>query len=92
MQSSGRDGQVRPVARIKLDVLLRTLLSALPELVEEKVDDRRGVERERLTKDEPAHNRDAEWSAQFGTHAARDDQRQRAEQGGRCGHQNWPKT
>ncbi len=57
-----------------------------------EVHDGSGVEREHLTKNQSAHDRDAERTPEFGTDATAQRQRQRAEQGGHSRHQNRAKA
>jgi len=51
-----------------------------------QVDDRRGVEREELAHDEPAHDRDAEGPPQLRAHPCSQGERQRAQERGHRGH------
>ncbi len=60
--------------------------------VEQQVDHRRGVERQRLRHDQPADDGDAERTAQLRARAARDHQRQRAEQRRQRRHHDRPEA
>ena len=60
--------------------------------VEIEVNHRRGVECERLTKDEAADDCYAEWPAQLGPDTVRNNEWQRPEECSDCGHQDWAET
>jgi hypothetical protein len=50
-----------------------------PQTVERQIEDRRCVEREQLTQNEPSHNRDAKGPAEFKPHTGPQRQRQSAQ-------------
>src|SRR5262245_56550631 len=62
------------------------------QAVEREIDDRRGVEREDLAHDQPAHDRDAERLAKLGAHAVPERERHAAEQRRHRGHDDRPKA
>src|SRR5579859_3850582 len=62
--------------------------SPKPELVESEIDDRGGVERQKLAHDEAADDADAERAAKFGAGAGAESERKSAEEGGHGGHQD----
>src|ERR1700734_3894922 len=62
------------------------------ESVEIEIDDRRGVQRQRLTNDQAADDRNSQWMTQFGAFPGAESQRQRAEQSGESRHHDRPEA
>src|SRR3984957_577423 len=63
-----------------------------PEPIEREINDRRCIEREKLTHDKSAHDGNAKRAAQFGTGARSERQRQSAKERGHGGHENRTKS
>ena len=67
-------------------------LEPAAEAIEIEINDRRGVEREKLREEQAADDRDAEWAAQFAAGACSGGEGQRAEQCRRGRHHDRPKA
>ena len=72
--------------------LATTMPKSHRQVVEENVDDGRGVKREHLAEEQSANHRNAQRPAQFRTDAAAESERQPAKQRGHRGHHNGPET
>src|SRR5215469_12370376 len=62
------------------------------QAVQQKVDHRRRVQRERLRHEQAAYNGDAQGPTQFRAGADRQRERYSAKQRRHCGHEDWPES
>ena len=77
-----------PVPRPPVSGLFGFAGKAVRQIIEEDVDDGRGVERECLAQQQSTHHGDAQRPAQLGTEAGPERQRQAPQQRGHGGHHN----